>query len=116
MDNFKRIGEFIKSKREEKGMSQDILAEKLNVSKSTVSLYEAGMRKPTLDRLSQIAKILETSINEFLALDQPSRDKDLEQALRAEDISNDDIQRIKNYIEFVKDASKTEPHKSKKES
>ncbi len=105
MNNFKKIGEFIKSKREENNLSQDTLAEKLGVSKATISLYESGDRKPSLKRLSELAKILETPLSNFLALDTPV---DIELALRAEGMSNEDIERIKAYIKFVKDAQKEE--------
>lgn len=105
MNNFKKIGEFIKSKREENNLSQDTLAEKLGVSKATISLYESGDRKPSLKRLSELAKIFETPLSNFLALDTPV---DIELALRAEGMSNEDIERIKAYIKFVKDAQKEE--------
>lgn len=101
MDTFKAIGQYIQEKRTSAGLSQEQLAEKLEVSKATISLYESGARKPTLKRLTQIAGILNTPIQSFLQFDIP-KEVDLELALRAEGISNDDIRVIKIFIEGLK--------------
>lgn len=108
MNDFKKIGELIRNRREENNLSQDILAEKLGVSKATISLYESGDRKPSLKRLTELAKILNTPLSNFLALDTPVN---IEIALRAEGMTNEDIDRIKAYIRIVKDAQKEESEK-----
>jgi transcriptional regulator with XRE-family HTH domain len=105
MDTFKAIGRFIEQKRKDAELSQEELADKLKVSKATISLYESGDRKPTLKRLNQIAKELNIPLQNFLAFDVPKA-VDLDLALRAEGISNEDIERIKLFIKALSDAEK----------
>ena len=102
MNQFEKIGGLIKQKRENIRLSQDFLAAKIGVSKSTISLYESGDRKPSLARLTQIAQELQTPLNEFLAMENPKK-VNLDLALRAEGISSADIESIKKYIKFIMD-------------
>ena len=49
--DLQKIGTFLKELRKEKGMTQEQLAEKLNVSRRTVSRWETGNNMPDLDLL-----------------------------------------------------------------
>lgn len=60
------IGSNIKTKRTQKGLSQEVLAEKLHVSQATLSNIEADKSVPDVILLQQIAEILDTNINELL--------------------------------------------------
>lgn len=60
------IGSNIKNKRTEKGLSQEILAEKLHVSQATLSNIEADKSVPDVILLQQIAETLDTNINDLL--------------------------------------------------
>ncbi|MBT8244837.1 MAG: helix-turn-helix transcriptional regulator [Winogradskyella sp.] len=60
------IGNNIKTKRSELGLSQEILAEKLHISQATLSNIEANKSTPDVILLQQIADILDTNINELL--------------------------------------------------
>lgn len=53
----------IQSTREEKGISREEMATKLNISFYTVKSYETGTRQPPVTRLKQIAEILGTTID-----------------------------------------------------
>lgn len=44
----KRIGSFLKELRKEKGITQEQVAEKLNVSARTVSRWETGRNMPDI--------------------------------------------------------------------
>jgi transcriptional regulator with XRE-family HTH domain len=60
------VSNSIKKLREEKGMTQDELAEKLYVTRQTVSNYENGKSRPDVEMLTRIAETLETDPNTVL--------------------------------------------------
>ena len=60
------IGEKIKKLRMEKGLSQEKLAEKLHVSRSTVAKWEADGGVPEIDNLLQLSFVLGISIDELV--------------------------------------------------
>lgn len=65
--DYKLIGERIKRARKMKGMTQEALAEKLNVSIGYVSQVERGITKISLDLLAAISAILEYDIANFVS-------------------------------------------------
>lgn len=60
------VGENIRKNREEKGLSQEALAQALNVTRQPVSSWETGRTEPDLDTLHQIAQVLETTVEELI--------------------------------------------------
>lgn len=60
------FAENLKKIRKDKGYTQGILAEKLNVVRQTVSKWEKGLSLPDVDMLSKIANVLETDVNILL--------------------------------------------------
>lgn len=56
----------IKILREEVGMTQQELADKLDGAKSTVAMYEKGDRKPSLEILVKLSEIFDCSIDYIL--------------------------------------------------
>lgn len=60
------IAKNIKQLRVQKNMTQDELAEKLFVTRQTVSNYETGKSRPDIDMLMHIAEILEVPIQDLL--------------------------------------------------
>lgn len=60
------FSENLKKIRKDKGYTQEILAEKLNVVRQTVSKWEKGLSLPDVDMLSKIANVLETDVNILL--------------------------------------------------
>lgn len=64
--DYSLIGRKIKDARKKKGMSQEQLAEKMDVSIAFVSRIERGTSQITLRRLTQICEILDTSEGEIL--------------------------------------------------
>lgn len=57
------VGKNIRQMRTRKKMTQDDLADKLFVSRQTVSNYETGRSNPDIDMLIKIAEVLETDVN-----------------------------------------------------
>lgn len=58
--NLKRI-------RKENGLSQEELAHRLNTTKSYISAYETGKRKPKLDTIKKIAAALGCNVNALIS-------------------------------------------------
>lgn len=65
MDN-KLIGQYIRTYRERKGLSQAQLAEKVNIAPNTLSLFERGEKTPGRDVLFDLALTLDFSIDEMI--------------------------------------------------
>ena len=61
------FGEKIRQLREEKGMTQQTLADKLYVTRQAVSRWECGARYPDLLTAKKIAQVLEASVDELLS-------------------------------------------------
>ena len=62
----KSIGEMISSLRKEKGMTQNDLAEKMNVTDKAVSKWERNLSCPDVNSIPKLAEILGTSVEELL--------------------------------------------------
>lgn len=60
------IGKNIKDLRQARNMTQEELAEKLFVTRQTVSNYETGKSRPDIDMLLKIAEVLDTDIHSVL--------------------------------------------------
>lgn len=61
----KYAGNVIRKLRERKNMSQDELAEQLNITRQAISRYENGDRGVNQDLLFQLASIFNVKIDEF---------------------------------------------------
>lgn len=64
------LGEKIKMLRTERGLTQDQLGKKLNLSKSSISKYESGQKIPTLETLVNIAALFHTSLDALVGLEK----------------------------------------------
>ncbi|MFR0953039.1 MAG: helix-turn-helix domain-containing protein [Lachnospiraceae bacterium] len=73
MDQVK-IGNFLKKLRKEKGITQEQLAEILNVSGRTVSRWETGNNMPDISILVDIADYYDISIPEDYQWRKEKRD------------------------------------------
>lgn len=56
----------IKARREEQGLTQTYLAEKLGIDKSAVSKWENGVANPRADKLRELAGLLGCTVDELL--------------------------------------------------
>lgn len=93
----KKIGAFMKELRKEKRMTQEALAEHLNVSGRTVSRWETGFNMPDLDILIEMADFYQIEIRELLDGERKSEtmNKEMEEtALKIADYSNAEKQRL----------------------
>ncbi|HIR73969.1 TPA: helix-turn-helix transcriptional regulator [Candidatus Ventrenecus avicola] len=62
----KSIEEMICSLRKEKGMTQNDLAEKMNVTDKAVSKWERNLSCPDINSIPKLAEILGTSVEDLL--------------------------------------------------
>lgn len=60
------LGENIRKYRKEKNLSQDELAEKLNVTRQSVSLWENDQTQPSLENIVALAKLFGVTTDELL--------------------------------------------------
>lgn len=56
----------LKEAREKKKIKQSEIALILNTTQQTISSYESGIRKPSLDRLVELAQILDVTLDELV--------------------------------------------------
>ena len=64
--DLQKIGTFLKELRKEKELTQEQLAETLNVSRRTVSRWETGSNMPDLDLLVEMADLYQVDLRELL--------------------------------------------------
>ena len=62
----KKTGQFLKTLRKEKNITQEVLAEALNVSSRTVSRWETGSNMPDISLLVELAEFYQVSIPEII--------------------------------------------------
>ena len=60
----------LKFLRQERGIGQVELAKKLGVSKGIISLWENGLREPSLSSLVAISLFFETSLDELVGMEE----------------------------------------------
>ncbi|HZK57533.1 MAG TPA: helix-turn-helix domain-containing protein [Clostridia bacterium] len=58
-----KIGNILKSLRIRDGLTQEELAKKLKYSRSIISMYESGDRKPPIDVLEELADFFNVDMN-----------------------------------------------------
>lgn len=65
-ERIKTIANNLRAERNRKNYSQEVLAEKTNLSAQTISYIERGVQVPSLLTALDIANALEININELL--------------------------------------------------
>ena len=65
--NIDKIGKFISERRKSKKLTQEMLAEKLNISDRAISKWERGICLPDASIMISLCKILDISVNELLS-------------------------------------------------
>ena len=86
----KKIGQFIAELRKDKGLTQEDLANKLNITKNAVSKWERGLSMMDVSLLKPVCEILGISIIELLNGEK----------IKDDDINNKTEDTIKNTIEY----------------
>ncbi len=100
MDQIK-IGGFLKELRKEKGLTQEQLAERMNVSNRTVSRWETGSNMPDISLLVELAEFYDVSIPEIIDGERKSENMNeevKETALKLSDYAEAINQKIKGRL------------------
>lgn len=101
----------LKRLRKERGLTQVELAEKLNLSQSTIASWENGKRRPDLDLLPIIADFFGVSVDEIYGQEPheqaPPTARDDVAALMA-DLSPEEQAQVRQYAEFLKSQRKSD--------
>lgn len=78
------LGEKLKAARKAQRITQQALADRLGVHRSTIANYEIERRRPSLEELKMIAKILHVDINYLLEGQEVNPEEELK--TRANDV------------------------------
>ena len=93
-----RIGSFLKKLRKEKNLTQEQLAEQLNISGRTISRWETGTNMPDISLLVELANFYDVSIPEIIDGERKSEtinEEVKETALKLSDYAESINQKIK---------------------
>lgn len=96
-----KIGVFLKELRKEKGLTQEQLAEKLNVSGRTVSRWETGRNMPDIGLLIEIADFYDVSIPEIVNGERKSENMNQETrdiAIKMAEYSQNEVKSVKQKV------------------
>jgi transcriptional regulator with XRE-family HTH domain len=112
----------IKKLRKSIGITQKELAEQLNISPSTIAMYESGRRDPDTETLQKIANFFDVSVDYLLGLDikkkRSTEAQDFEQNVKKLDenvgivfndlagLDDEDFEQFKQIYEFLKSKKK----------
>ena len=99
-----KIGTFLKELRKEKNITQEQLAEKMCVSRRTVSRWETGYNMPDLDILIDIAEYYDVDLREILDGERKDEhmDKEMkETVLKVADFSKEQEAKVLKRIHIM---------------
>lgn len=107
----KQIGTRIKDERKKRNMTQKELADKVDISPAAINQFEKGVKKPSSEVLTKIAKALDISTDYLLTErgDQIFVDEEVKTAFRGfKSLSEEDRETILKNIRFLlKEKSKS---------
>ena len=97
----KKVGLFLKTLRKEKNITQEVLAETLNVSSRTVSRWETGSNMPDISLLVELSEFYQVSIPEIINGERKSEKMNQETkdiAIKMAEYSKNELNREKREI------------------
>lgn len=90
------FGTTLKELRQKSGLTQKQLADKLWLSKATVSYYEQSLRYPSPEILIKLSKIFHVSTDYLLGIENKK------QTIDVTDLPDEDINFLENAIELLR--------------
>ena len=82
--DLRKIGKFIAKMRQEKGFTQESLAEELDISNRSISKWERGICLPETAKMPELCKLFNITINDLFSgeiVDMKNNEKKLEENL-----------------------------------
>lgn len=80
--NPKEMGKRIQLLRKQKGLSQEELADKLNVSSNTVAKIECGLRRPSVDFVVDLVNFFDTTVDYIILGDEIKKERNYDFLIR----------------------------------
>lgn len=122
------IGKRLKELREEKELNQEEFAKVLNISRSSIGMYESGKREPSDELKKQMADFFNCSVDYLIGNSdikrEPSQILGFDKAkiiealeivrkgktntieIETDDLTDEDIEEIKEFVRFRKERRK----------
>ena len=88
------LADNIKKLRKDNNLSQEDLAEKLGVSRQSVSKWESGQAYPEMDKVIQICKLFNLNINDLL-------NEDINEVKEKKESSNKINKYVDDFLDFI---------------
>ena len=84
-----------------RGISQEELAKEMHTTANTISRWETGTYKPTLEDLDALSRFFAVSLLEFLPAEEKPIDPQVNALLRAaKKLPKNDVEELRRYAEF----------------
>ena len=99
-----KIGTFLQALRKEKGLTQEMLAEQVGVSRRTVSRWETGSNMPDLDILVELSDFYAVDLREILNGERKCEQMNeelKETVLQVADYSNEEKSRLLRRLHWL---------------
>ena len=80
--NPKETGKRIQLLRKQKVLSQEELADKLNVSSNTVAKIECGLRRPSVDFIVDLVNVFDTTVDYIVLGEEIEKERDYDFLIR----------------------------------
>lgn len=108
------FSENLKKIREEKNLTQQELAKKLNVAQSTIGMWELGQRTPRLSEINRLARILNITINRLLGQQKEQKVEVVKNEIyidgkKISNLDPTDVDGVVDYINAIKKKKGTIP-------
>lgn len=97
----KEFYENLKNAREKCGYTQKEVAEKIQVAKSTYSLYESGKREPGVPIIKKLAHILDTSADQLIGIESTHTETIAAHKENGESWTPKELEKIEEYKKLL---------------
>lgn len=92
------FGDNLKRLRQENNLTQEQLAKKLGISKSSISFYEHSKKTPSPDIVAQFSGIFNVSMDMLMGINKPLKD----QSIDVSGLTPKEIKVIENLIDVMR--------------